>query len=56
YTKIATVISTDLCKISQATPGDTIRFEQVTLETAHSLYRERQRRMQKIGELIAGTS
>ena len=52
YTKIATVISTDLCKIAQATPGDTIRFEQVTLETAHSLYRERQRLMQEIGELI----
>jgi len=53
YTKIATVISTDLCKIAQATPGDTIRFDQVTLETAHSLYRERQRLMQEIGELIA---
>ncbi len=56
YTKIATVISTDLCKIAQATPGDTIRFEQVTLETAHSLYRERQRLMQEIGELIANSS
>jgi len=56
YTKIATVISTDLCKIAQATPGDTIRLEQVTLETAHSLYRERQRLMKKIGELIADSS
>jgi len=56
YTKIATVISTDLFKIAQATPGDTIRFEQVTLETAHSLYRERQRLMQEIGELIADSS
>jgi len=56
YTKIATVISTDLCKIAQATPGDTIRFEQVTLETAHSLYRERQRLMQEIEELIADSS
>jgi len=56
YTKIATVISTDLCRIAQATPGDTIHFEQVTLETAHSLYRERQRLMQEIGELIADSS
>ena len=56
YTKIATVISTDLCRVAQATPGDTICFEQVTLETAHSLYRERQRLMQEIGELIADSS
>jgi len=56
YAKIATVISTDLCKIAQATPGDTIHFEQVTLKTAHSLYRERQRLMQEIGELIADSS
>jgi len=56
YAKIATVISTDLCKVAQTTPGDTIRFEQVTLEAAHSLYRERQRLMQEIGELIADSS
>ncbi len=43
YTKIVTVISTDLPKVAQATPGDTIRFEKVTLETAHSLYQERQK-------------
>ncbi|MBW2590301.1 MAG: biotin-dependent carboxyltransferase [Deltaproteobacteria bacterium] len=56
YTKIATVISTDICKIAQATPGDTICFEQVTLETAHDLYRERQRLMKEVGELIADSS
>jgi biotin-dependent carboxylase-like uncharacterized protein len=50
YTKIATVISTDICKIAQATPGDTICFEQVTLETAHSLYRDRQKFMQELEE------
>jgi len=41
YTKIVTVISTDIPKVAQATPGDTIRFEKVGLEKAHSLYRER---------------
>jgi len=56
YTKIATVISTDLCKIAQATPGDLIRFEQITLETAHTLYRDRQKLMKEIGELIADSS
>jgi len=56
YTKIATVISTDLCKIAQATPGDLIRFEQITLETAHTLYRDRQKLMKEIGELIGHDS
>lgn len=50
YTKIATVISTDLSRVAQATPGDTIRFEKVTLETAHTIYRERQRFMKEIEE------
>jgi len=50
YTKIATVISTELCKIAQATPGDLIRFEQITLETAHTLYNNRQKLMKEIGE------
>jgi biotin-dependent carboxylase-like uncharacterized protein len=48
YTKIVTVISSDLPKVAQATPGDTIRFEKVTLEKAHSLYRERQKLLQDI--------
>ena len=50
YAKIATVISTDLCKVAQATPGDTIRFEQVTLETSHVLYRESQELIKEIEE------
>ncbi len=48
YTKIATVISTDLARVAQATPGDTIRFEKVTLETAHTIYRDRQKLMKEI--------
>jgi biotin-dependent carboxylase-like uncharacterized protein len=50
YAKIATVISTDLCKIAQATPGDTIYFEQVTLEIAHTLYHNRKNLMKEIKE------
>jgi len=50
YTKIATVISTDIYKVAQATPGDLIRFEQITLETAHTLYRDRQKFMQELEE------
>ncbi|MBW2544477.1 MAG: biotin-dependent carboxyltransferase [Deltaproteobacteria bacterium] len=43
YTKIATVISTDIPKIAQAIPGNVVRFEKVTLETAHSLYMEQKK-------------
>ncbi len=50
YTKIATAISTDLWKIAQATPGDTICFDEVTLETAHAIYRDRQKLMKEIKE------
>jgi biotin-dependent carboxylase-like uncharacterized protein len=41
YTKIATVISTDLPRLAQAVPGDKIRFMPITLEEAHRAYRER---------------
>ena len=48
YTKIVTVISVDLPRVAQATPGDTIRFEKVSLETAHALYREQQKKLQNL--------
>lgn len=48
YTKIVTVISVDLPRVAQATPGDTIRFEKVSLETAHSLYHEHLQKMQDL--------
>jgi biotin-dependent carboxylase-like uncharacterized protein len=53
YTKIATVISTDIPKVAQATPGDTIVFEEVSLETAHALYHEQQKRIQDIEEKLS---
>ena len=45
YTKIATVISTDLPKVAQLKPGDRIRFEPVFLECAHRLLREQEERI-----------
>ncbi|MCX5821195.1 MAG: biotin-dependent carboxyltransferase family protein [Deltaproteobacteria bacterium] len=48
YAKIATVITSDLPKVAQAMPGNTVRFERVTLETAHRLYREQQEKLQQI--------
>jgi biotin-dependent carboxylase-like uncharacterized protein len=53
YTKIVTVISTDIPKVAQATPGDTIRFEKASLEKAHSLYQERQKLLQDMEERLS---
>jgi biotin-dependent carboxylase-like uncharacterized protein len=53
YTKIATVISSDLSRIAQAIPGDTIQFEQVSLETAQRLYHEELYRLQTIAEQLS---
>ena len=48
YAKIATVISPDLGLVAQTTPGDTILFETIDLETAHRLVIEEQNRISTI--------
>jgi biotin-dependent carboxylase-like uncharacterized protein len=53
YAKIATVISPDLSRIAQAIPGNTVRFEQVSLESAHRLYHEQAYRMQTIADQLS---
>lgn len=45
YTKIATVISTDLGKVAQLKPGDRVRFATVSVEEAHHLLREQEERL-----------
>ncbi|MDM8517281.1 biotin-dependent carboxyltransferase family protein [Desulfobacterales bacterium HSG16] len=50
YTKIVTVISADISKVAQAVPGDKIRFEKVSLETAHELLREQAELIRQIKE------
>jgi biotin-dependent carboxylase-like uncharacterized protein len=42
YPKIAQVISADLDKLAQLRPGDQVRFQRVTQETAEELYRAKQ--------------
>lgn len=42
YTKVATVISSDLHKFAQAMPGHTVSFRAVSVEEAHELYRSRE--------------
>lgn len=53
YTKIATVISTDIPRVAQAKPGDKIRFVRVSLEDAHEVYREREALFAKIRDLLS---
>ena len=38
YTKIATVVSSDIPRVAQALPGDRIRFERIGIDAAHALY------------------
>ncbi len=47
YTKIATIISSDLPKVAQLKPGDQIRFEPVPVEEAHRLLREQEERLRR---------
>jgi biotin-dependent carboxylase-like uncharacterized protein len=54
YAKPATVISADLGKVAQATPGDTIRFREVDLTVAHRRYRESEQRMGELARLLGG--
>jgi biotin-dependent carboxylase-like uncharacterized protein len=53
YAKPATVISADLGRVAQTTPGDTLRFEEVDLATAHLRYREAEERVRAIEKMLA---
>ncbi len=48
YTKIATVISSDIGKVGQAKPGNRIRFRQVELEEAHAILREEEDKIKSV--------
>jgi biotin-dependent carboxylase-like uncharacterized protein len=52
YTKIATVISTDLTKVAQLKPGDRVRFEPISVEEAHQLLREQEERLKNFKEFL----
>ncbi len=53
YAKIATVISSDLSKVAQATPGDTVRFVRTSMEEAHRLVREQHDKLRALARLLA---
>lgn len=48
YSKIATVISSDIPKIAQAVPGSRVRFRRASLEEAHRVCREQALRMREL--------
>jgi allophanate hydrolase subunit 2 len=48
YPKIATVITTDIIDIAQMKTNDSLRFEAVTLEKAHSILVEYKRMLENI--------
>ncbi len=52
YSKIATVISTDIYKLAQVKPGCRIRFNLIELSDAHFLYRKREADFLKIKRVL----
>ncbi|HSB04933.1 MAG TPA: KipI antagonist, partial [Thermodesulfobacteriota bacterium] len=40
------IISIDLPKVAQLKPGDRVRFEPISVEEAHRLFREQEARLQ----------
>jgi biotin-dependent carboxylase-like uncharacterized protein len=45
YTKIATIISTDLPRVAQLKPGDQVRFMPISIAEAHDLLKEQEKRL-----------
>jgi antagonist of KipI len=56
YTKIATIISTDLPKVAQLKPGDQVRFKPISIEESHLLLREQEERLRGFGKIIEESS
>ncbi len=52
YTKIATIISTDLTKVAQLKPGDRVRFDPIPVEKAHQIIREKEERVERFKESL----
>jgi antagonist of KipI len=52
YTKIATIISTDLPKVAQLKPGDRVRFKPISIEESHSLLKVQEERLKNFKEIL----
>jgi antagonist of KipI len=56
YTKIATIISTDLPKVAQIKPGDKVRFKPISIGEAHFLLREQEERQKGFKKIVLESS
>ena len=54
YTKIANVISVDLDMLAQIMPGETVRFQSVSLEEAHRALRDQESRVESLEKGLNG--
>ena len=54
YTKLATVVSSDISKLAQAMPDDTLTFKAVTVEEAHGIVREQEAVLRSIHSVLPG--
>lgn len=52
YTKIATVITPDLSILGQMSPGNTIKFQAITVEESHAIYKEYEEKFIIISDFI----
>ncbi|MEC0281604.1 5-oxoprolinase subunit C family protein [Terribacillus saccharophilus] len=52
YTRIATVISTDISLLAQAAPGAVVRFEEVGMDEAQELYLKKQKLISVLEKVI----
>ena len=55
YTKIATVISADLCSLAQARPGMRVRFIRISIETAQEVYLRDLKKLNELEERMGDT-
>jgi biotin-dependent carboxylase-like uncharacterized protein len=53
YTKIANVITADLPKAAQAKPGDVIVFKKSTIEEAHMLFKDLEKRIDEVKKQLS---
>ncbi len=52
YTKIGNVISVDIPSVAQKTPGERLRFEQMSVEDAQQLYRQREQQLERLRQIV----
>jgi allophanate hydrolase subunit 2 len=56
YTKIATIISTDLPRVAQLKPGDQVRFRPISIEESQLLFREQEERLEGFWKTVRASS